>query len=53
MPTQTVFTIFFTSMSVLACLHVYWASLILKMAFKAVVEKGVNDDIRNVAVKDE
>ncbi|KAJ3147224.1 hypothetical protein HK101_002251 [Irineochytrium annulatum] len=32
---------------VLECLHVYWAYLILKMAYKAVVEKKVEGDIRD------
>ena len=32
----------------LEVLHVYWASLILKMAYKAIVKGGVEDDIRDV-----
>ncbi|KAJ3037972.1 hypothetical protein HDV00_001175 [Rhizophlyctis rosea] len=34
-------------MSVLEVLHIYWAFLILKMAKKAIVDKGVGDDTRN------
>ena len=33
---------------VLEILHVSWAFLICQMAYKALVEKGVGDDIRNV-----
>ncbi|KAI8900254.1 TRAM/LAG1/CLN8 homology domain-containing protein [Globomyces pollinis-pini] len=32
----------------LELLHIYWATLIIKMAYKALVEKGVSDDIRDV-----
>jgi hypothetical protein len=35
----------------LEALHVYWASLILKMAYKAVVKGAVEDDIRDVEDK--
>ncbi|KAJ3047024.1 Ceramide synthase 3 [Rhizophlyctis rosea] len=34
-------------MTVLEILHVYWAFLIVKMAKKAIVDKGVGDDTRN------
>ncbi|KAJ3271155.1 hypothetical protein HDV01_007013 [Terramyces sp. JEL0728] len=36
---------------ILAALHVYWASLLLKMLYSAIVNKGVEDDIRNVEDK--
>lgn len=32
----------------LEILHVYWASLIIKMAYKAIVKGSVEDDIRDV-----
>ncbi|KAI8911471.1 TRAM/LAG1/CLN8 homology domain-containing protein [Gorgonomyces haynaldii] len=34
----------------LEVLHIYWSCLILKMIYKAIVEKGVKDDIRNKKV---
>ncbi|KAJ3327556.1 Ceramide synthase 4 [Blyttiomyces sp. JEL0837] len=33
---------------ILACLHVYWGSLIVKMIYKAIVEKKVEDDVREL-----
>lgn len=35
----------------LACLHVYWAILIVSMIIKAIRDKGVSDDVRNKNVK--
>lgn len=51
MPTPFIYWTLGGSLWVLVCLHIYWASLILKMAFKAAVEKGVGDDVRNVESK--
>ena len=36
----------------LEVLHIYWASLIVKMAYKAVMKGNVEDDIRDVVNKE-
>ena len=46
MPTPLVWWVFFGSLSTLAALHVYWGRLICLMAYKALCEAGVSDDIR-------